>query len=449
MNIVLIGLRGTGKTVIAEQLARLICSDVIDIDRLIEEKGRRSISDIVQNDGWEYFREKEHDIISDILPHVDGKVISTGGGAPAQHNNQQYFAEQNNVVVLLEGDLSVLAKRVEQSHHTEVSRPALTPNDDILSEMKTMWEEREHIYRELADISIDVSDESDDKELDISNKALNIATAVLQYVKTDFDLYATIGIPICKSKSPIIHNTGILHNKLNAFFTLLNITTEKSLTYLKELSQADKSCLGGFSVTHPFKEDIIPLLDEVSDDVRAIGACNTVNIIDGRWYGYNTDFIGVTAAIMKLTGKSKQELKGINVVLLGAGGASKAIAYALNKLHANVVILNRTVSRAEKIAEEFGFSAEKISKFNEQNYDLLINATSVSAPVEVAFIKQGKPVLDINYMNKSKLLIVAEEKGCPTMNGLTMLLYQGEEQFRIWFDKELPLELVAERLEIS
>lgn len=183
--------------------------------------------------------------------------------------------------------------------------------------------------------------------------------------------------------------------------------------------------------------------------MQAIGACNTVRCNNGEWHGYNTDFIGVIEAIKHLTGKKESDLKGKKAVLLGAGGAAKAIAYALNKLEMEVTILNRTQSKAKTIAELYGFEADRITEFDELDYELLINATSVGNAIDVTKLKPKTPVLDINYMHRSELLEMAKEKGCPAMNGLTMLLYQGVAQFQIWFEKELPIELVAEQLGVD
>lgn len=447
MNILLIGLRGTGKSRISEQLARLICLKHIDLDIAIENDEKLSIAEIVEKKGWDYFRTKEHEKVADILPNVDGYVIATGGGAPVQPNNVKYFENPNNVVVLLEADSEVLARRVEESELATYSRPALTTHKNHLEEMRAMHKERRATYLELADIVIDVSDQSAEKEVDVTNKALKIAVEIARLGIRDQKLMATVGMPICHSKSTLIHTTGILHHGLDATFGLLNLATEQSLGYLKTLG------FHGLSVTHPFKEDIIPLLDVVSPEVKLIGACNTVLNKNGKWHGYNTDYLGVTEALRRLlvlSGDRSDSFKDKQVVLVGAGGAAKAVAYALHKLECDVIVVNRTVAKAEQLARMYGFDYAKYNHFNELEYDILINATSVGAPVPLEHLKEGKIVLDINYQNgDTELLVHAKAKNCVTMNGLPMLLFQGAAQFTIWLNKELPIELVAKKLGIG
>jgi len=448
MNIILTGMRGTGKSVIGKKLAKLLCMEFIDLDVEIEILEGRLISDIIKHHSWDYFRNIEHKLVRKFLTDTDKYVIATGGGAPTQSNNAEYFKISNNIIVLLEANIEVLTARIKHSIEKDSNedsfhekRPPLTDSKNLYEEMKIIWKEREEKYRKLAEITYDVSFESDNQDLDFSNKCLDIATAVLHHSYPEHELLATIGNPVCKSKSPIIHNTGIVKLELDAHFTLLNISIDKSLGHLKSLG------FSGFSVTTPFKEEIIPLLDSISDEVEQIGACNTVHLKNGKWYGFNTDYIGVTDAIRELIKThDNTSPEGKKVVLVGAGGAAKAIAYALHKLSCDVVIVNRTLEKAEKIAHQYGFQVVQTDKFKTLDYDLLINATSVDKPIDLSKLKEKMAVLDINYMNESRLLLAAQEKQCTVANGVHMLLYQGAAQFKIWFGKELPVQLVKEKL---
>ncbi|MEK7085463.1 MAG: shikimate dehydrogenase, partial [Patescibacteria group bacterium] len=225
--------------------------------------------------------------------------------------------------------------------------------------------------------------------------------------------------------------------------------------------------IGGFSVSLPYKELIVDYLDDVDDDAMRIGAVNTVVNKNGALFGYNTDFIGATRALTGIRGG----LKGKVVVILGAGGVARAIAYGLLAEGADVWIKNRTRPKADRIAVEFAemFDSEIHSDDwdNWQTGDILINATSfwlenkdlgaTELPdfCDESFVKDFETVMDVGYNSHMKnfpdplmtpLLLVAKEVGCKVITGDKMLLYQAAEQFKLWTGKKAPMEVMSRAL---
>ena len=185
-------------------------------------------------------------------------------------------------------------------------------------------------------------------------------------------------------------------------------------------------------------------LSEVSDDARAIGAVNCVHNKGGFLHGYNTDWTGAVKALGEVSGR--------RVVVLGAGGASRAIVYGLKKEGAEVIIQNRDMDKARALAEEFGVSAQEGA-----SGDILVQATSIwtleptaelKDLVSEEFVSGFDTVMDIVYKPlMTPLLKVAEKMGKKVITGDKMLLFQAVEQFKIWTGKEAPVEEMREALE--
>jgi len=210
----------------------------------------------------------------------------------------------------------------------------------------------------------------------------------------------------------------------------------------------------------PYKESVIEFLDEVSDDVKAIGACNTVKIDGEIARGFNTDWVGFMEALHEKV----ENVKDLNVIVLGAGGAARAIVYGLVKEGAKVVILNRTVEKAAKIVEDFaeivlGGNEIKFGPLDEiDNYDcdILVQTTSAlfndeeKTFVTDEFLQKNEPVVfDIVYKPLiTPLLQMAIDNGCEIITGEKMLLNQAVKQFEIWFGKEAPRETMNKAIKI-
>ncbi len=246
-------------------------------------------------------------------------------------------------------------------------------------------------------------------------------------------LYGIIGNPVRHSLSPIIHNGVFRRTGLNAVFLAFEV---------KDLREAIDGIRGlgirGVSVTIPFKTEVIPFLDEVEAVAMKVNAVNTIVNAGERLVGYNTDWCGALEAL-----EEKVELKGKRVVLLGAGGAARAIGFALKRRDCEVIISNRTTDRGAVLAKELMCIHQPLSSIEGLKADVIINATSVGmhpydeeSPLPKRALKEGMTVMDIVYSPlQTKLLREAEETGCLTINGLEMLSRQGAAQLEIWTGK--------------
>ncbi len=249
------------------------------------------------------------------------------------------------------------------------------------------------------------------------------------------DVYGIIGNPIRHSLSPMIHNGAFKRLGWNAVYLVFEI---------KNLEEALKGIRGlgvkGVSVTHPFKTDIMPFLDKIEGRAKKIGAVNTIVNRRGRLIGYNTDCEGALEAL-----EEKMNLKGKRILLLGAGGAGRAIGFGLKERDSQLIVANRSRDRGEALSRELKCRFLPMSSLvrmraGELEADVMINATSVGmyprhgeTPIPKWLLREGMVVMDIVYEPlATRLLREAKEKGCLTINGLEMLVRQGVTQFEIW-----------------
>lgn len=271
-------------------------------------------------------------------------------------------------------------------------------------------------------------------------------------------LTGLLGYPIKHSKSPHMHNSAF--EKLGLDYVYLAFDIENG--FLNEGIDAMKTLNAkGFNITMPHKEKVIDYLDKISDDAKIIGSVNTVLNDNGKLIGYNTDGRGLIEALDKENAKFRDE----KVVLIGAGGAGKAIAVQLAFEGAKeVVITNRTLANAEKVMDRINKSIptcmtkalplnEEILKEELKESALLINCTPVgmkdtidqSLIANKNILHKDLFVVDIIYdPKKTKLLSMAEEIGCKTMNGIGMMIYQGALAFKIWTGEDMPIEYTHE-----
>jgi len=212
----------------------------------------------------------------------------------------------------------------------------------------------------------------------------------------------------------------------------------------------------GVNVTVPHKLAVLALADDASDAVHATGAANTLSFADGRVRADNTDTVGIIGAI-------DASVEGMSCLVLGAGGSARAAIWALKSAGANVSIWNRTQSKAEALADEFGGAAEQRTTNNEQpdlgHYDLLINATTLglrqasSRPPSADDLKQlpfgadavvaKQIVVDLVYgPYETALASRARDRGARVIDGLEVLVHQGAASLRIWTGQEPPIEVM-------
>ncbi|MGC8852228.1 MAG: shikimate dehydrogenase [Hydrogenobacter sp.] len=204
----------------------------------------------------------------------------------------------------------------------------------------------------------------------------------------------------------------------------------------------------GVNITLPFKEKALELCEFVDEHARHIGAVNTIKFAD-RIEGYNTDWIGFLKALKNLEG----DIKNKKVLVLGAGGTSKAVIYALNMEGCYVYVWNRTNQKALELAERFSIHVVGSPEDVLDDVDIIVNTTSVGLSekdpqlFDYEKIKESHTVFDVIY-RRTPLLEKALEKGAKAQDGLAMLLYQGIESFRIWTNMEVPFRVVKDSLSL-
>jgi 3-dehydroquinate dehydratase/shikimate dehydrogenase len=244
-------------------------------------------------------------------------------------------------------------------------------------------------------------------------------------------LYGLIGDPVSQSMSHIIHNAAIRERNLNALYVKIRLRKEE----LGEFFSLVKALpFKGFSVTMPLKEAVIPYLDVLDLGAQQMGSVNTIVRKADAFMGFNTDGMGALNALEK-----HLPVKGKRVVILGAGGASRAIAFEAKKRGAVLTILNRTAARAKALGDLFQVSWGGFEKIPE--YDILINTTSVGmaphvgvSPISHEAISASSVVFDIiSNPVETELLKSAKLKGCKTVPGKEMFLEQGALQYGLWF----------------
>lgn len=266
-------------------------------------------------------------------------------------------------------------------------------------------------------------------------------------------LLGVMGHPIAQSKSPHMHNEALTRQQLPFMYLAFDVHPE-------QLSQAVNGmrALGarGWNVTIPHKVTIMPLLDEVNEDARKIGAVNTVVNEGGRLFGYNTDGAGYLKSLVEETGIRVSEQR---VLILGAGGAARGVSYALAQAGAgDIVIANRTWEKAERLRSFLTRMADvKAIRLDEignwmNDRTLIVNTTSVGmhpnvqeSPLEESMLPEGAVVSDLIYNPpKTTLLKRAENRGCVIHNGLGMFVHQGALAYEKWTGVEPPLDIMRQ-----
>lgn len=176
MNIILTGLRGTGKTSLGRLLARQLRRPFFDTDALIEEQVGEPIQRYITRQGWDAFREIEHQVICEMARQRDA-VISTGGGALTYARNANVLGP-TGVVVLLAAEPALLARRLQRSH----ARPPLTGETSLEAEMSALWRQREPLYRSVCDMVVKVDAETTDEGADLQQKVASLLTALQPFL---------------------------------------------------------------------------------------------------------------------------------------------------------------------------------------------------------------------------------------------------------------------------
>jgi shikimate dehydrogenase len=266
---------------------------------------------------------------------------------------------------------------------------------------------------------------------------------------------AIIGDPVDHTLSPPMHNAAFQALGLDYVYVPFRVTKEglkAAVAGLKALN------VRGFNITMPHKVTIIPMLDRLDPTAEKIGAVNTVVNEAGLICGYNTDGPGALQALIE----NGADPKGKKVVVVGAGGASRAISYVLASHGAELTILNRTLELdwahtiARLIKDNLGAEAKVLELGKAQlksaltDASILVNATSAGmepdadkTPVPAEVLRSGLTVFDVIYSPvKTRLLSEAESAGCRTIGGVELLVWQGILCFEKWTGRKAPLEVM-------
>jgi 3-dehydroquinate dehydratase/shikimate dehydrogenase len=269
-------------------------------------------------------------------------------------------------------------------------------------------------------------------------------------------VYGVIGDPVSRSLSPYIHNPAFASEDFNAVYIpfLVKDIGAFMRRMVRPESREVELNFGGFAVTMPHKQSIIPYLDSIDPVANAIGAVNTVRIEDGGLMGYNTDAAGFIDPLKNRAGS----LSAMRVAVIGAGGAARAVTYALKAELADVTVVARDAGKAAELAETFGTRYSDILDFRReiadertQSYDLIVNATSAGmmGKNENGSLFAEAELIGVRYVydlvtrvDETPLLREAGKAGAAVIGGIEMLIAQGAKQFEIWTGRRAPIELM-------
>ncbi|MED4016454.1 MULTISPECIES: shikimate dehydrogenase [Sutcliffiella] len=269
------------------------------------------------------------------------------------------------------------------------------------------------------------------------------------------NLYGVIGCPIAHSLSPLIHNDALAQHHIKGYYDAFHVEVENLEDAVKGFRALG---VRGFNITIPHKVGMLSLVDEIDEGAQKIGAINTVVNDNGTFIGYNTDGVGFVNGLKNVT-----QLDDKKILVIGAGGASRAIVYSLLlEKTAKVDIVNRSTKKAVDLLEEYEAFKSDVFSFdtinNIEDYDIIVNTTSVGMhphvnemPISLDGLKKGAIVSDIIYNPlQTTLLSKASEIGAITQNGVPMFVNQGAVAFQLWTgiypDTERMTKLVEQQL---
>jgi shikimate dehydrogenase len=266
-------------------------------------------------------------------------------------------------------------------------------------------------------------------------------------------VYGVIGDPIEHTLSPVMHNAAFEALKLDCAFLAFKVKPAEvgnAIIGMRGLN------IQGLNVTMPHKEAVIKHLDEIDPTARFLNATNTIQNKNGKLLGFNTDGVGALKALRA----NQIEPKDKKILLLGAGGAARAIAYSLSKEVGELVILNRTPKPAEELANllkqvsnkkiTVGVLSSETIETNLADTNVLINATSIGmkpnadqTPIKAEWLRRNLAVMDIVYNPvETKLVKNAKAAKASVVSGVEMLIYQGAASFEIWTSCKAPVEVM-------
>lgn len=272
-------------------------------------------------------------------------------------------------------------------------------------------------------------------------------------ITKDTKVFGVIGDPIAQSKSPLIHNAAFQKTGIDAVYLPLRVPADGLLNSLNEF---DKLGISGYSVTIPHKEAVLQFCESQDNETDEIGAANTLYRTNEQWVATNTDASAALEAIQDGLAKAGgvRYLVGRRVLILGAGGAARAVGHALIRQEAAVSITNRSRERGRSLAAELGCQFISWENRGAETCEILVNCTSVGmhpklneTPFEPNWLSDSMLVFDTVYNPEQTLLLkYARERGCPTVGGIEMFIRQAAHQFELFTGKPAPREYMKDTL---
>lgn len=261
-------------------------------------------------------------------------------------------------------------------------------------------------------------------------------------IDTKTSLYCVLGDPVGHSLSPAMHNCAFAETGFNGVYLAFHV---------KDIAASVSAIRGlgvkGASITIPHKTAVMGFLDAVDDTACSIGAVNTIVNRKGVLSGYNTDCPGAVNAL-----KEKTTIRDMDITIIGAGGAARAVGFGIVNAGGRLTVLNRNIERGRQLAADLNAKFKPLTDDIVLDCRVLINTTSVgmaphieNMPIPATQLRKEMLVMDIVYNPlKTKLLQVADDRGCQTIDGVSMFVYQGALQFELWTGKEAPLDIMRQ-----
>ncbi|MDH5202021.1 MAG: shikimate dehydrogenase [Nitrospirota bacterium] len=256
------------------------------------------------------------------------------------------------------------------------------------------------------------------------------------------------GYPVEHTLSPAMHNAAFDELGIDYCYVAFPVHPDSLKDAVRSIRALN---LSGVNITIPHKEKVIPFLDKVDEEASFIGAVNTIVNSQGKLVGYNTDGRGFIQSLSE----SGISLEGKIVLVLGAGGASRAISYYLCQKAVELIVCDIDRGKTENLIQDLKKIRDNISSVdtivNAERYDIIINATPLGLknedplPLHTSLLNPNQTVCDLIY-KKTQLLQDASQKGCTTLNGLGMLLWQGAFAFELWTGKKPPVDVMRKAL---
>jgi len=254
--------------------------------------------------------------------------------------------------------------------------------------------------------------------------------------------FAVIGNPIEHSLSPDLHNYVYKMLSINALYKKKKVFHSELSNIMEALKTGE---FNGVNVTIPHKENVIEYLDEINPRAKIIGAVNVIHKKGDKLFGNNTDWFGFVLALRK----NGIEVFGKEVVVLGAGGTSKSILFALKQSGVKkILLLNRTLQKAERLQDEIVFPHSLEGSLQMiKNDSIIINTTPIGmqskqCPIDLGLLNKNQTLIDVIYTPlQTALLKLGKKIGAKTLNGLDMFIYQGLTSMDLWFGEDISMQV--------